>query len=96
MLNPASWKSSLVALGAMALLAACGGGAPEAESPEAAPESAEVTAMATCPEVNYCRVSTSSIRCANGRIVYAFQTDDGWCISQTACSRNGGPLICGD
>ncbi len=91
--------SFLASLGAAALLTACGGSAPgdaAPAGPEAAPESAEVSAMAACPEIGYCRVRTSSIRCSNGFLVYARPSDDGWCIEQNACARHGGPVICGD
>ncbi|MFP2906155.1 hypothetical protein ACLESD_14040 [Pyxidicoccus sp. 3LFB2] len=90
---PSLLKSSLMALGAVALLAACGGGT-EPEPTEAPPEAPEVTAMAACPDEGYCQVRTSSVRCADGFNMFAYRTDTGWCIEQDACARHGGPIIC--
>lgn len=91
------WTSSLAALGAAVLLAACGG---TEQDPTSAPETAtpgslEASAMETCPEEGYCLVRTNSVRCEDGFNMYAFRTTSGWCISQMACSRHGGPIICG-
>lgn len=81
------------------MLAGCG---PEAApAPEAETTGDQVHAMAppdSCdPTVDFgwCRISTNSVRCANGFYMYAYSTPDGWCIRYDACISQGGPYVCG-
>ncbi|MFP2929115.1 hypothetical protein ACLESO_28720 [Pyxidicoccus sp. 3LG] len=86
------WKSPLMALGTAVMLAACGGAEPEV--PPSTTGEVQAMGPTTCDPASYCRVPTQHVRCADGFIMYAYRTSDGWCIEQDICARHGGPLIC--
>jgi hypothetical protein len=91
-------RTSLAALCATLLLNACGGTEPEVTTPTAPSPSgageAQATNLTSCNPQYYCRVSSSTVRCANGIYMDSFWTTDGWCIEADICARHGGPIIC--
>ncbi|PTL79489.1 hypothetical protein [Vitiosangium sp. GDMCC 1.1324] len=90
-------KLSFAVLAAGALLVGCGG-TEEMQGP-AQPEAqqaprGEVRAQSACNLDTDCVVLSSSVTCRDGFIMYAYSSDDGWCIKRDVCARHGGPVVC--